>query len=219
VPSTPFQSARDQVQYAYLPPRKEEKNIVLAKRARLYDALALLTAIVIITLDQWTKALVVRYLSPPETHPPIPLIGDYLTIYYIQNRGAAFGLFANTIALTVLIAVAICVISYLYFRMLNTGTLAYKLIFGMIIGGAVGNLTDRALHSGYVVDFIYFRIPEIHYHFAIFNIADASISVGVFLLFVSILFGGLRRSETPSKSSPTSQDSNPLRSTEQDAQS
>ena len=55
------------------------------KRARVNDALALLIVIVVITLDQWTKALVVANLSPPETRSPIPVIGDYLTIYYIQN--------------------------------------------------------------------------------------------------------------------------------------
>jgi signal peptidase II len=191
---------------------------VSAERARIYDALALLTAIIIIILDQWTKALVVQYLSPPETYPPIQLVGPYLTIYYIQNPGVAFGLFANSLALIVLIVAAICVIAYLYIRMLNSGPLAYKLIFGMIIGGALGNLIDRARHSGYVVDFIYFRIPQINYRFAIFNIADAAISVGVFLLFVSILFGGLRRSGRSATDATTKKDSGALRSTKQDAQ-
>ena len=161
------------------------------QRARIYDALALLIAITIIALDQWTKALVVEYLSPPEIGPTFQLIGDYLTLRYIRNSGVAFGLFANNIALVVLIVAAICVVAYLYLRMLNSGPLAYKLIFGMIIGGALGNLIDRVLHSGYVVDFIFFRIPQIGFKFYIFNIADASISVGVFLLLLLILFRGL----------------------------
>ena len=161
------------------------------QRARIYDALALLIAITIIALDQWTKALVVEYLSPPEIGPTFQLIGDYLTLRYIRNSGVAFGLFANNIALVVLIVAAICVVAYLYLRMLNSGPLVYKLIFGMIIGGALGNLIDRVLHSGYVVDFIFFRIPQIGFKFYIFNIADASISVGVFLLLLLILFRGL----------------------------
>jgi len=164
---------------------------VTTQRARIYDALALLIAITIIALDQWTKALVVEYLSPPEIGPTFQLIGDYLTLRYIRNSGVAFGLFANNIALVVLIVAAICVVAYLYLRMLNSGPLVYKLIFGMIIGGALGNLIDRVLHSGYVVDFIFFRIPQIGFKFYIFNIADASISVGVFLLLLLILFRGL----------------------------
>lgn len=201
------------------------------RRARLYDALALLTAIVIVVLDQWTKTLVVEHLSPPDVGPPVQLIGDYLTLFYIRNSGAAFGLFANTIALALLIVVAIAIISYLYLRMLNSGPLRYKLIFGMIIGGAIGNLIDRAHHSGYVVDFIWFRIPQIGFHFAVFNIADASISVGVFLLFVSVLLGGLhhpkeivdsesasKRNEGSSKQeiTPSAQNSRTLHSTERD---
>lgn len=175
---------------------KEGKaKLVIVRRARIFDALALLIVIVVVVLDQWTKALVVQHLSPPGSWNPIPLIGDYLVIFYIQNNGAAFSLFAtNSIALIVLIIAAIVIIIYLYLRTLNSGPLAYKLIFGMIIGGALSNLVDRARHSGYVVDFISFRIPQIGFYFAIFNLADAAISVGVFLLFITLLFGSLRRS-------------------------
>lgn len=176
-----------------------------AKRARVYDIVALLTVVIVVALDQWTKALVVQYLSPPQSQPPIPIIGHYLVIYYIRNSGAAFSLFENTLFLPVLIAVAICVVGYLYFRMINTGSLAYKIVFGMIIGGAFGNLIDRIRHGGYVVDFIWFRIPEIGYSFAIFNIADACISVGVFLLFVILICGNLwRKNSTEEQAQPAS---------------
>ena len=200
------------------------------KRARIYDVLALLVVILVIALDQWTKAQVVANLSPPETRSPIPIIGDYLTIYYIQNSGAAFSLLANNVVLAVLIGVAICVIAYLYARIFNTGPLAFKLIFGLIIGGAAGNLIDRAIRGGYVVDFIFFRIPQIGYHFAIFNIADASISIGVVLLFLFILLGGLRKSgdarnkqeavdDTARSTLPRKEQNSSLHQTEQDVQS
>lgn len=172
-----------------IPLEKEEHPIVTTKRARIYDALALLVVILIITLDQWTKALVIKYLSPPDLGPTTQLIGEYLTLHYIRNSGAAFGLFANNIALILLIVVAIGTVSYLYLSMLKSGPLAYKLIFGMIIGGALGNLIDRAYHSGYVVDFIFFRIPQIGFKFYIFNIADASISIGVFLFLALTILG------------------------------
>ncbi len=200
------------------------------KRARIYDVLALLVVILVIALDQWTKAQVVANLSPPETRSPIPIIGYYLTVYYIQNSAAAFSLLANNIVLAVLIGVAICVIAYLYARIFNTGPLAFKLIFGLIIGGAAGNLIDRAIRGGYVVDFIFFRIPQIGYHFAIFNIADASISIGVVLLFLFILLGGLRKSgdarnkqeavdDTARSTLPRKEQNSSLPQTEQDVQS
>lgn len=201
-------------------------------RARLFDALALLVAIVVIALDQMTKALVVANLSPPESKSPIPVVGDYLSIYYIQNSGAAFSMFSNNAVLIVLIAAALCIIVYLYIRMLNSGPMGYKLIFGMIIGGAASNLIDRAIHGGYVVDFIFFQIPQIGYRFAIFNIADASISVGVIILLLFVLAGGLRNTrqspepaerEEPEQEdalasqSKKSPDSGSLQSTGQDA--
>lgn len=173
-----------------------------SRRARIYDAIALLTAIIVISLDQWTKTLVASNLGPPDLGPQVPLIGPYLTLYYIRNQGAAFNMFdTNGPILVVLIAVAVAVIGYLYLRMLNTGTWLYKLIFGLIIGGAAGNLFDRFLH-GSVIDFIWFRIPQIGFNFAIFNLADASISVGVVLLFITLLFGGMRSRGAENEVSP-----------------
>ena len=176
------------------------------RRARVYDALAFLTAILVLILDQWTKAWVVINLSPSFIGPRFSLIGNYLTLYYIRNNGAAFSLFANSTVLVLLIAVAIGVIAYLYLRNINTGSLWYKLIFGLIIGGALSNLSDRVRHGGYVVDFISFNIPQFNFHFAIFNLADAAISVGVVLLFVTLLFGSVLKPEEASKKTQTIQE-------------
>lgn len=190
------------------------------RRARLYDAVALLTVLVVVTLDQWTKSWVVKNLSPAQSQPFKPILGQYLGLYYVENSGAAFSLLRDNAILVFFIAVALAVVLYLYIRMLNSGSLAYKIVFGMIIGGAVGNLLDRARHAGHVVDFISFRIPQIGYQFAIFNVADACISVSVFLLFALLLFGGLRSpGATAQESSTTPNTSETQQPTEQDAKS
>lgn len=124
---------------------------------------------------------------------PWPLVGHNLAFEYTQNSGAAFSLLQGNALLAVLIAIAIGVVGYLYARIWNSGSLLAKLVFGLIIGGAAGNLLDRFLHGGSVVDFISFRIPEINFYFAIFNVADACISIGVTLLFILVLFGGFGR--------------------------
>ncbi len=185
------------------------------KRARLYDVFALLTVILVVALDQWTKSLVVTHLSFG-SEVPLPVVGQYLVLQYIRNTGAAFSMLSGgNVLLPLLIGAAILVVIVLYVRMLNTGSLGYKLVFGLIVGGALGNLLDRLLRGGSVVDFISFRIPEIHYYFAIFNISDACISVGVVLLFVIVLFGNTGKSatkanvthqETPQPSSSDVQD-------------
>jgi signal peptidase II len=199
---------------------------VISRRARIYDLFALLTAIIVVILDQWTKSLVVDHLGPPDLGPQVPLIGQYLVLYYIRNKGAAFSLFnSNGPVLILLIAIALAVIVYLYVHMLNSGPSFYKLIFGLIIGGAAGNLLDRFTH-GSVVDFVWFRIPEINFSFAIFNLADAAISVGVFLLFVSLLINNFRskpESETEEQAAATPPSKGRLlpaqQTQEQDAQS
>lgn len=202
--------------------KKGELNSVTVRRARIYDAFALLTAIIVVSLDQWTKSLVATHLGPADFGPHVPLIGPYLTLYYIRNQGAAFSMFnTNGPVLIALIAVAVIVIVYLYLRMLNTGSLLYKLIFGLIIGGATGNLLDRFTH-GSVVDFIWFQIPQIGFSFAIFNLADAAISIGVVLLFVTLLFSGLRnRGEMRDTVQPETEEKalQAARTQEQDAQS
>ena len=195
---------------------------MIAGRARIYDTVALFIVVLVIVVDQWTKSLVVAHMSPPGSGNTIPLIGRYLVLDYIQNSGAAFGVFANQAVLVVFIAVAICVVAYLYIRILNSGPLIYKIVFGMIIGGALGNLIDRFHNGGVVTDFISFRIPEINYYFAVFNVADACISVGVVLLFVLVLFSGFRHEKKEDASSlqsatPTRTTSGSLRTTEQDA--
>lgn len=202
--------------------RKDKYSSVIARRARIYDVFALFTAIIVIAIDQWTKSLVVSHLSPPDIGPQVPLLGQYLTLFYITNKGAAFSMFnTNGPLLVVLIVLAVAVIVYLYLRMFNSGSLLYKLIFGLIIGGAAGNLLDRFTH-GSVVDFIWFRIPQVNFSFAIFNIADAAISVGIVLLFITLIFGGLYRKEATldqPDDATTENEPLPVSSQEQDAQS
>ena len=185
---------------------KREKNIVSAKRARLYDAFALLTVIISLSLDQWTKQLVVEKLVL-EKEVPFPVLGHYLVFKYTQNSGAAFSMLKGNALLAIFIIIAVGIVGYFYSRIRNSGPLSYKLIFGLIIGGALGNLLDRVIHGGYVVDFISFRIPEISFYFAIFNMADASICIGVSLLFILVVFSGLDRTNvaTQKKNDTTEQ--------------
>ena len=175
-----------------------------AKRARFYDAFALLTVFIIVLLDQWTKHLVVENLSL-EKIVPFPIFGHNLVFDYTQNSGAAFSMLKGNALLALFIIVAVGIVGYFYSRIWNSGPLSYKLVFAMIIGGALGNLFDRFTHGGYVVDFISFRIPEIGFYFAIFNVADASICMGVFLLFLLVLFDSVSRTNAVAQENDTTQ--------------
>lgn len=164
-----------------------------------------LTAAIVIA-DQVTK-LLVRGIQIPslgiawEGMPygmSRPLIGDFMRLTYIENPGMAFGIGTGGtpyFAIFSLIA-SIALIAYLYH--LRTGPLGFRLALAAVLGGAVGNLIDRvfygvifgygSLFRGRVVDFFdmdFFNFTVFGYHmsrFAIFNIADASVTVGIVLL-------------------------------------
>lgn len=135
-------------------------------------------------LDLGSKLLVVAKL---EHHAPIELLGDWLKLDAIRNAGAAFGFGeAFTVIFTVIAAAVIVVIARLARKLYS---LPWAIALGLLLGGALGNLTDRIFRSpgvfeGAVVDFI---APK---HFAVFNLADSAIVCGG-ILIVLLSFKGL----------------------------
>ncbi|MBV2355639.1 signal peptidase II [Streptomyces sp. J2-1] len=135
-------------------------------------------------LDIVSKLLVVAKL---EHHPPIRLIGDWLELNAIRNPGAAFGFGAAFTVIFTVIAAAVIVVIVRLSRKLYSFPWAVAL--GLLLGGALGNLTDRIFRSpgvftGEVVDFI---APK---GFAVFNLADSAIVCGG-ILIVLLSFRGL----------------------------
>jgi len=137
----------------------------------------LLVAGAVVALDQLTKYLVRANMELGESIPS----GWPVGLTYTTNTGGAFGLFSNQtflLAAAALLAVAVVVLSLRY---LPPGSTLLKVGLGLDLGGAVGNLIDR-LVFGKVTDFIDVRV------WPIFNVADASIVVGTFLIVVYLLF-------------------------------
>ena len=127
------------------------------------------TALIVVVVDQLTKQLAVMYL---EGHAPIQLLGTWLQLSFARNPGGAFSIGTNaTIVFTVFALIASVFIIRLTPRVASRG---WAIVFGAILGGAVGNLLDRIFRTpeflhGHVVDFI--ALP----HYPLFNIADSSI--------------------------------------------
>lgn len=148
--------------------------------ARKRDLAMVGVGLLVVILDQLTKHWIVSFFSSKPEGYVVPILGPILSLTYVQNNGVAFSLLEGQTVMFLFIALAIGVISYLYWRSRETGSLLLKITFGLVLGGAVGNLIDRFSHA-YVVDFIHFQIPGI-FDFAVFNVADSAISVGVVLL-------------------------------------
>ncbi len=168
----------------------------------------LLLSAAIILCDQVTKLFVKGFslhafgLSVPGMQYGMsrPVIGDLLRITYIENPGMAFGIdIGGKLFFSVFSIVAsVAIITYLY-RARNE-RLGFRIALAMILGGAVGNLIDRIFYGvlfsegplfhGRVVDFFdldFFNITLFGYHLSrwpVFNIADASVTIGVLLLLL-----------------------------------
>ncbi len=159
----------------------------VVNKVTVYDFSTLIVSLTVVLVDLFTKSLVVMYLSPPKSKS-VSILGQYLLLFYVKNSAAAFSLLKNTSVLIVCICLALLAVGYVYYRFSNIGPWYYKVVLGLIIGGAFGNIIDRIRNGGYVIDFISFRIPQLKFYFAVFNVADACITSGVCALFLLIFF-------------------------------
>ncbi len=137
-----------------------------------------ITALCALAADQATKWLVTVSLSPGTTDDVVP---GLLAWTFIGNLRGAYGLFGNEPWFLIIMAVAVLGVFAVAFRdVLRRSTIA-QVAYGLIVGGALGNIVDR-LHYGFVVDFISLQPFPI---FEVFNVADACVSVGVALLLIA----------------------------------
>lgn len=151
-------------------------------KQRKYNLVGLLLVALLTFLDQWTKRLAVLHLKDQE---PFVLIKGVFELNYLENRGAAFGIFQGQrvvfllCTLVILGLVAVC-----YCRLPEDKRFHPLRLTGMLLAaGAIGNMIDRAANS-FVVDFLYFKLID----FPVFNVADCYVTVGAALLALLILF-------------------------------
>jgi len=138
-----------------------------------------IAALVLIT-DQVTKFLIRTNLTPGQS---IPEEGRF-RLSYSTNPGGVFGLPINPTFALILALIVAALIIWLYLRWLYRGNRLLRLGLGLILGGAVGNLIDR-IRFGVVTDFIDVRLWG-DFHWPAFNLADASLTIGIFILAFSL---------------------------------
>jgi signal peptidase II len=139
-------------------------------------------ALVIIALDQLTKALVMQWLGYAEERV---VVDGFFKLVHWANTGAAWSLFRGNNQLLALIALAALVILVLSRHHFDSRTWLGQVAFGLIFGGIVGNLIDRICRK-HVIDFLYFYVQQRgggDIGFPAFNVADSAICTGVALVF------------------------------------
>jgi len=173
-------------------PGNDVNDVELVVRPR---RLEIWLPILIVAVDQLTKAMVRRTLL---LHESVSIIPGFLDFTHVRNTGAAFG-FLNaadfpfkTMVIAVIATAALIGVA-LYAAGLAHHQLAARLGLALIIGGAAGNLLDRVV-SGFVVDFV--DVYWHNYHFWAFNVADSAISIGVAIMILDMLGVGTHVSKT-----------------------
>lgn len=137
----------------------------------------LIVVTAVIVLDQVTKYLVSTYISRFESVEIFP----FLHLLFVKNKGAAFGMF-RTLGSNFFIGLSIGAIIVIIYLLKKSTYSRFGL--SLVLGGALGNLIDR-IRFGKVIDFIDFSIGDFHW-FA-FNIADASLTIGISIIFLMAL--------------------------------
>jgi signal peptidase II len=140
-----------------------------------------IVAVVVLWADQASKHWILKACANA-LGPCRVIIPNFLNWTFEHNVHGAFGLFGNNAVLLIAMAIVVLVLFWFSFRDAAARSLTVRIAFGMIVGGAIGNIVDR-LHYGFVIDFIdFYRIwPNI------FNVGDSCITVGVGLLLLSSL--------------------------------
>lgn len=167
-------------------------------RPRVLIVLAVVAAAAI-AIDQFTKFLVVSNLELGEV---VPVVGDLIQFRFVKNSGAAFSIGNAYTWIFSILAAAVTVVIIWFARRIRS--LAWAWVFGLLLGGTIGNLIDRLFREpgfgvGHVIDFL--TIPLLP---AIFNVADVCIS-GAMVLFLILTLRGVgldgTRGEKPAVSS------------------
>lgn len=149
------------------------------------QAVLLVVALVatILVADQLTKSWITARYGPCGNPTFTPVLGRYAGISYVCNTGTAFSRFQNSAFVWLPVLLAVGVVAWLWARSLLAARPLQQIAFGLIIGGALGNIIDRA-RFGYVVDFVDLRLSD-QLRWYVFNVADSCIVIGVALLAIA----------------------------------
>lgn len=174
------------------------------RRARARWPLFIGLAGTVVVLDQLAKAWLVSIL--PQEGQRLSVIDDLVRLVNSHNSGALFGLFKDQAVLFGLVSLGVVAMIVWYHGSTGRNTLL-SVALGLLLGGALGNMTDR-LRLGYVVDFVDAGIGDWRWY--TFNVADAAISCAILLLVVSAFLPARFGLERPKMPRPTGEPAEPV---------
>ncbi len=143
----------------------------------------------IVLLDQISKYFANVYLNGNATFHIIP---NVLSFQYHENKGAAWGMLADHrwVFMVISTVAIIAIIAFLIFTRKEKQSHLFRLSLSFFVGGGIGNMIDR-IFLGYVIDFLQFEFID----FPIFNVADSFITVGAFLMILTLIIDAIKESK------------------------
>jgi len=143
--------------------------------------LVLLLGLAVVLLDQLTKQAIRSAFVYGESRP---VIDGFFNLVYVRNDGAAWNFLSGHSIVLILISVAVLALLVVYRRSFLQDQLLHRILFGLMVGGIIGNLIDR-IRFGWVTDFLDFEFGT--YHYPSFNVADSAICIAVGLYVITNL--------------------------------
>ena len=161
--------------------------MIFGKKYEWKNMLYLLTiSLPVILMDQFTKLWAISLKGSEQ----VTVFESWWSFIYVENRGALWGVgnnFPIFYRKLIFLGISSLITLFIVYLLLTySENRLMKIVYGFVLGGAIGNLIDR-FYRGYVVDFIDWHAGD-YYHWPTFNIADAAIVVAVFLIAIELFF-------------------------------
>lgn len=166
------------------------KNVLDFIKNKKWLLLSLILIVLIIIVDQYTKQWALHFISDiiektNGVHTHVKKT-SFFNIVLVYNNGISFGIFSNLLFMkNVLFIIISSITAFLIYLLFKTKNNINLIAFAFIIGGAIGNLIDRAIY-GAVIDFLDFYIKTLHW--PAFNIADGAVCIGVVIYLINDFF-------------------------------
>ncbi len=151
----------------------------IALRARAKGVFFAAVVAGVVVVDLLTKQMVTRALPPGQ---PVPVVGDYVTLLFIQNPGVAFGIELGPYGQWIMVGLSFAALMLLGTMYRTTAPQDRRRLLAMALvwGGAIGNMIDRLRSARGVVDFLVFQYQD--WQSPVFNVADVAVTSGAILL-------------------------------------
>ena len=166
------------------------KNVLDFIKNKKWLLPSLILIVLIIIIDQYTKQWALHFISDiiektNGVHTHVKKT-SFFNIVLVYNNGISFGIFSNLLFMkNVLFIIISGITAFLIYLLFKTKNNINLIAFAFIIGGAIGNLIDRAIY-GAVIDFLDFHIKTLHW--PAFNIADSAVCIGVVIYLINDFF-------------------------------